>query len=309
MKISTATQWIKQFLQQDPPRAKSVVMTVFGDAITPHGGAVWLGSLIALLAPLGISERLVRTSVFRLADEGWLEATRSGRRSQYRLTAQGQQRFNRAHQRIYSPAPAAWDGRWTLLMTAPDLQSSALRSALKKELLWEGFGQVAAGVYAHPGNKDEALNEVLARTGTAGHVVVLSAVEKTSVTSRPLEDLLAQCWALDKLIDDTTRFIACFAPLQTLLATQDTIEPQEAFVIRTLLIHAFRRVQLHDPQLPAALLPADWPGTTAYALCRALYQRTSAQADVHVTTTLSMEQGALPPLSASYAQRFGGVSL
>ena len=309
MKISTATQWIKQFLQQDPPRAKSVVMTVFGDAITPHGGAVWLGSLIALLAPLGISERLVRTSVFRLADEGWLEATRSGRRSQYRLTAQGQQRFNRAHQRIYSPAPAAWDGRWTLLMTAPDLQSSALRSALKKELLWEGFGQVAAGVYAHPGNKDEALNEVLARTGTAGHVVVLSAVKKTSVTSRPLEDLLAQCWALDKLIDDTTRFIACFAPLQTLLATQDTIEPQEAFVIRTLLIHAFRRVQLHDPQLPAALLPADWPGTTAYALCRALYQRPSAQADVHVTTTLSMEQGALPPLSASYAQRFGGVSV
>ena len=150
---------------------------------------------------------------------------------------------------------------------------------------------------------------MLARTGTAGHVVVLSAVKKTSVTSRPLEDLLAQCWALDKLIDDTTRFIACFAPLQTLLATQDTIEPQEAFVIRTLLIHAFRRVQLHDPQLPAALLPADWPGTTAYALCRALYQRTSAQADVHVTTTLSMEQGALPPLSASYAQRFGGVSL
>ena len=103
MKISTATQWIKQFLQQDPPRAKSVVMTVFGDAITPHGGAVWLGSLIALLAPLGISERLVRTSVFRLADEGWLEATRSGRRSQYRLTAQGQQRFNRAHQRLCAP--------------------------------------------------------------------------------------------------------------------------------------------------------------------------------------------------------------
>jgi hypothetical protein len=31
MKIRTATQWIKQFLQQDPPRAKSVVMTVFGN--------------------------------------------------------------------------------------------------------------------------------------------------------------------------------------------------------------------------------------------------------------------------------------
>src|SRR5213080_3968262 len=57
--------WLQQLMSSDPLRAKSLVTTVFGDSIAPHGGAVWLGSLIELLAPFGISDRLVRTSVFR----------------------------------------------------------------------------------------------------------------------------------------------------------------------------------------------------------------------------------------------------
>ena len=69
--------WIAKQRRQPTLRAKSLVMTVFGDAIAPRGGSVWLGSLISLLDPLGISERLVRTSVFRLTEEGWLEASRS----------------------------------------------------------------------------------------------------------------------------------------------------------------------------------------------------------------------------------------
>jgi phenylacetic acid degradation operon negative regulatory protein len=49
-----------------PPPARSLLVTVFGDSVAPHGGRAWLGSLIGLLAPFGISERLVRTSVYRL---------------------------------------------------------------------------------------------------------------------------------------------------------------------------------------------------------------------------------------------------
>lgn len=309
MKIAPAIQeWIFRFLQQDPLRAKSVVMTVFGDAITPRGGTVWLGSLIALLAPLGISDRLVRTSVFRLAEEGWLEASRSGRRSQYRLTAQGEKRFTRAHQRIYAPQPPNWNGRWTLVMTAPDIISGSERTALKKELLWEGFGQIAAGLYAHPGGKDEALAELLSRTGAAGKVFVMDAAGIAELSSRPLTDLLAHCWDLDKVMHDYRQFIAHFAPLQTLLGQQDQPDAQQAFAIRTLLIHAFRRVQLHDPQLPVQLLNKDWPGATAYDLCRSLYRLCSTQADLHVSATLAAEQAEVPQLAAHYAARFGGIA-
>ena len=83
MKHKAIDKWIAGFLKQQPPRAKSIVMTVFGDAIAPRGGTVWLGSLIALMDALKINDRLVRTSVFRLTEESWLHANRSGRRRQY----------------------------------------------------------------------------------------------------------------------------------------------------------------------------------------------------------------------------------
>jgi len=35
-------EWIDHFLETDPPRSKSLVMTIFGDAIAPHGGRLWL---------------------------------------------------------------------------------------------------------------------------------------------------------------------------------------------------------------------------------------------------------------------------
>ncbi len=71
-----------------PPRASSLIITVWGDAIAPHGGAVMLAGLIELLAPFGINERLVRTSVFRLAREGWLAAKPVGRREPVSAHAQ-----------------------------------------------------------------------------------------------------------------------------------------------------------------------------------------------------------------------------
>ena len=38
-------------------KANSTLITIFGDAISPRGGEIWLGSLITLAATLGISEQ------------------------------------------------------------------------------------------------------------------------------------------------------------------------------------------------------------------------------------------------------------
>jgi phenylacetic acid degradation operon negative regulatory protein len=77
---------IERFKAQGRGQAGSVIVTVFGDGVLPRGGGIWLGSLIGLLAPLGLNERLVRTAVFRLAQDDWLEAVAQGRRADYRLT-------------------------------------------------------------------------------------------------------------------------------------------------------------------------------------------------------------------------------
>ena len=77
--------------------------------------------------------------------------------------------------------------------------------------------------------------------------------------------------------------------------------------MRTLLIHAYRRVLLRDPLLPAALLPLDWPGAAAYALCRDFYRLTHRCAERHLATTIAGAGKDFPPADPSFYQRFGGL--
>jgi len=116
-------RWIARVLAAAPPRAPSLIVTVWGDALAPHGGEVWLSALIRLMAPFGINDRLVRTSVFRLARDGWLAARTEGRRSRYRLTAEGARRFADAHRRIYAPPDTTWEGEWEIVLAQPCIRS------------------------------------------------------------------------------------------------------------------------------------------------------------------------------------------
>jgi phenylacetic acid degradation operon negative regulatory protein len=59
---------------------------------------------------MGINERLIRTSIFRLTKEGWLTAEKVGRRSYYSLTGTGRRRFEKAFKRVYSASLPAWNG-------------------------------------------------------------------------------------------------------------------------------------------------------------------------------------------------------
>lgn len=294
-------------MASNPPRAKSVVMTMFGDVITSHGGRVWLGSLIALMAPFGVNDRLVRTSVFRLTEEGWLSAQRVGRRSQYALDPRAAARFERAYQRIYTPSSQAWNGRLTLVIASASAITTEQRADLRRELTGEGFGVIAPGVFAHPSVNPAALDEVLLRLAMKKSVLVCDAVQSEFAGAQPLSELILQCWELDAVNADYAQFIQSFATLPKLLSASVHLDPQQAFVIRTLAIHAFRRVQLHDPQLPLALLPPRWPGKTAFELCRQIYQLTHQDAERYVLNTLQVE-GAPPSQSAPPLYRhFSGL--
>src|SRR5437773_1151081 len=143
-------RWVPRALAADPPRARSLIVTVWGDALAPHGGGVWLSGLIRLMAPFGMSERLVRTSVFRLVRDGWLKGQTLGRRSRYRLTREGARRFEAAHHRIYAMPAPQWGGDWAIVIAPPDAAPNPTRIELRDELAWEGFGAIAPGVYVKP---------------------------------------------------------------------------------------------------------------------------------------------------------------
>lgn len=306
MKRLSSTEWIAHHLALDPPRHKSLVVTVCGDTIAPHGGAFWLGSMIELVGPLGVGDRLVRTSVFRLVQEGWLTASREGRRSRYAIEPKALPRFERANRRIYSAPGLDWDGRWTFVLAPNGSIDSELRTLLRKELEWEGFAMLATGVMAHPAPERDTLREILARADAVDKVFVCQVDELPGMDARPLPELVGDCWNLDAVVNAYRGFIDRFAPLPDMLGKGD-VTPEHAFAIRTLLIHAYRRVQLHDPMLPLALLPQPWLGADAYALAREIYRLCHARAEEHVLAMLRKEDAATLDADAAYYGRFGGL--
>lgn len=302
-------RWIRHELARAPLKAKSLVVTVWGDAIAPHGGAVWLSGLIRLLAPLGLNERLVRTSVYRLAREGWLNAEPDGRRSLYRLTAHGRSRFEHAYRRIYAPPASDWDGSWAIVLAPAALFSAAERRELRKELGWEGFGGLAPGVFVRPAAAatPSAVAAVLDELGLAERVSVVSGRDAPGTLARSLQAYRRNCWDLTGIAAEYRRFVARFETVSGNFGRDGSVDPERSFVVRSLLIHAFRRVTLHDPQLPPALLPPRWPAAAAYALCRDFYCLTQKSAEQHLQATLTTQGGTLPPAAAYFYARFGGL--
>jgi phenylacetic acid degradation operon negative regulatory protein len=301
-------RWIRRELASAPPRAPSLIITVWGDAIAPHGGAVMLGGLIDLLAPLGINERLVRTSVFRLAREGWLRAKPIGRESLYRLTRDGIRRFRQAYRRIYSPPDEGWDESWEIVIA--DRPTVAQRRALRQELEWEGFGTFGQGVLARPATAASAVPRIAAALHVERQIAVVRARDDASLGGRTLASLVPEAWDLAALSAHYRQFLRRFGKVIECFRVADkaAVDPAQAFIVRTLLIHEYRRVLLRDAQLPAALLPLDWPGAAAYALCRDFYRLTHRAAERHLLATLATAHGGLPPASAEFYERFGGLN-
>jgi len=291
---------LRHFRGQRPLRAGSLLITVFGDAIAPRGGAIALESLIRLAAPFGLTERLVRTSVARLARDGWLSAARLGRRSEYHLSASGAARFAEATQRIYAPTPAQWNRRWTLLLLpAGKLRPTGVREALR----WHGFGQLHAALFAHPGTTPAQARAWLHDIPGAADALLLESAGADPACDRRLA---AQGWDLQALGTRYARFVRRFEPLEALVAGAE-LGGQRAFLARTLLIHEYRKVHLQDPLLPPNLLPADWVGTRAYQSARRIYAEVLGPAEGFLSATARRLEAPLPAAAASLYARFGGL--
>jgi phenylacetic acid degradation operon negative regulatory protein len=311
---------LRHFHRQRPIRGGSLLITIFGDAIAPRGGAVTLGSLISLAHPFDLTERLVRTSVARLATDGWLLARRDGRRSEYRITPTGRDRFAEATKRIYGAIPDSWNGHWTMLILPPS--NGARRQDVRDELRWLGFGQISPGVFAHPNWGVEEAREALKDVAGAAEGLLLKSLTEGGESDRRL---VAAGWDLGELTRRYRRFVETFAPVANAVcpitaaeprtsvvvlaaaATPPVVTDEAAFIIRTLLIHEYRKIHLQDPLLPPALLPESWVGAAAYDLTRRLYSAVFPAAERYLSNTASTTTNPLPAADNSAYARFGGL--
>jgi phenylacetic acid degradation operon negative regulatory protein len=283
---------LARFHARHPIRAGSLVITVYGDAVAPRGGSLWLGSLLAIMGACGIGDGVVRTAMSRLAQDGWLERTRIGRNSHYRLAAKGRAVFDGATRRIYFGAPGAWDGTWRLavLIDAPET-----RARLRGRLEDLGFGVLAPNVLLRPHDARDTAPEL-----DAGALVMEARGGVPAAARR----LAAGVWPLETLADSYRRFLDQFGPLGRDQRALGRLDPLAALLVRILMIHEYRRIILRDPLLPVALLPDDWPGAAARLLCGRIYDAVRAPSERWLDGNGVNEAGPLPPPDPAFAARF-----
>src|SRR5712691_4134540 len=94
------------------------------------------------------------------------------------------------------------------------------------------------------------------------------------------------------------------APRREWSGKRNALTAADAFTARILLIHHYRRVVLRDPLLPAALLPKDWPGRAARALCGDIYRALLPKSELWLDQHGTSEAGPLPKAGADLTRRF-----
>ena len=270
-------QFLQRFTETNRIRAKSLISTLFGDVVMPNDGFTWVETISAALEPLAVNDRLVRTSLFRLREGGWVEATRLGRKSFYQLTQRARSQTRLAERLIYYHDTPDWDGAWTLVFLVAQPMEVELRRQLEQELTWIGFGPVTKLVWAHPGAKSDLVAERIERLGLKGAVICMRCENIYDVdlgfTSDDRE-LAAMCLPISESESGYNRFNSAFSCLIDDLGRLNmSATPADLLALRLLLIDEFRRVILRDPHLPMTLLPADWAGLEAYRLCATIYKQ------------------------------------
>ena len=293
---------VSGFTARRPMRTTSLIVTIFGDVASQHGGSIWLGSLVRVMAPLGVNERLVRTSVFRLVKEGWLEFERVGRCSYYRFTEYGSHEYQRAARRIYAIDDVAWNGRWQILV--PLELPGEVRERFRRSLHWQGFRSITSGTFAKPGSGGSMLLETLEEFDAAGRVLVMDADTLPQTPPRLLREMVQEFWHLDEVASRYREFLKRFRPLFKALAKGEDFEPESAFIARTLLIHDFRRVLLQDTPIPEELLPSDWPGTEALSQTGQAYLALAEASIGFICAELEGENGVVGCPGPQFVQRY-----
>lgn len=250
-------------------RPNSFIFTLYGDLVHRHvtDGSLWIGSLVRLMAPFGLSEAAVRQAVSRMSRQGWLVAHRSGQRAFYAVTDRGRRRIEGLSPRIYGPV-VEWDGHWRMLTYSVAEAQRERRDRLRKELTVLGWAPLSASTWLSPRDAMDEIREVVESAGLSENIDLFVADYAGPRNDR---ELLSTCWDLEAIASAYREFIQHYEPRLAREREQGRMSNEEAFVERLWLVHDYRKFTYVDPGLPSTLLPAHWPGTTAAAVFREYY--------------------------------------
>ncbi|MDX1782012.1 MAG: PaaX family transcriptional regulator C-terminal domain-containing protein [Thalassovita sp.] len=230
---------LDQLIACGPLKVWSVVVTIFGDFSEARRERISGRVLDLLVGRLGITNQALRVALHRLRRDGWIEAVKQGRTSNYFLTERGWSMTQAVRPVIYADAVDRSLPVW-LAIAPPQLSASEIADALPAEAVMVSNRAALLAGSPEPLGPDWLITD-FAATG--------------------LPD-----WVQGQLCDDELR--AAYHALVRAAAAL-TLPPGSDLVDRTVLrlltLHHWRRLRLRHGPLPDLLLPPDWAGAQARA--------------------------------------------
>lgn len=298
-------EYLHSLLEEISPKAKSLIITFFGDTVFPYGGTIWLGSLIKFMEEFGISEKLTRTSIFRLTKDGWLSSKKFGRESYYSLSDLAIDRFIKAHYSVYAYYEKENNRDWIVLLTNAVTPVKELE--LSKTLKKEGFANPAKHLYLHPHYKMEYIQDILIRDTLQNEVLLVKGPLQMPMTKEVVKEMAHKYWDLKDIENRYQEFITKFRKVFSLQTSIEKFTDKQCFMLRILLIHEYRRALLYDPQLGNDVVSMDWLGKASASLVESIYVHIHHQANKYVEDNLLTVGGNTPKLDKFYFNRFSGI--
>jgi phenylacetic acid degradation operon negative regulatory protein len=239
------------------PRMRLVVFA-FGAASVPFGGqppggALPGSALIRLLCELGLSPGAARSLLLRMRRDGWLDAERQGREARYRLPAAVSAGQARIEGQLRGRRPP-WDGSFSGVLYEVPEQARPFRDQLRRTAQLLGYATLRPGLLIATTDRWTELGALLPAQPPGSQLLQV----RIALGPGDSRAVAARLWDLENLAAEYRRVMA---EARALTAAAGQLEPgAEAFRAFAAATFPVYEVTADDPDLPAELLPADWPG-------------------------------------------------
>jgi phenylacetic acid degradation operon negative regulatory protein len=271
-----------EFSEVDLPRFQSgfppqhLLLTLLGDFWTGRPEPLPSAALVAWLADFDVNEAGARAAIGRLAKRGNLDVVREGRNTSYRVAPRLVELlpYGSLHTQSFGYSRKGWDGRWTMLALSISEDSRRVRLQLRSALELLGYAQLYDAVWVSAHAPNDQLRATLAEHPEVSCTVLVGPAEADRVSP-------VTAWDLGPLRLRYDQFMATFAPLQLRMRAGGMTD-RDALVARIQVAYRWFVIATVDPDLPAELLPSDWPRNAARDIFAELYNELGSQAEARV---------------------------
>jgi phenylacetic acid degradation operon negative regulatory protein len=242
-----------------PGSATSLLRTIVGCYLRRLGGWIAAAPLMQLMATVGVNQTRTRTAILRVRGKGLLAPEAREGRAGYALEPTAIPALARGDRRIYSARHMATSDRLCLISYSIPESQRQLRHQLRRRLASIGCGTVTAALWICPEHLAGEVEEILDDLGVRASTPIF-LVDETRVDGG-LGRAVARWWDLPAIAARHQAFLSAYGS-----AVGDDMTPGQAFSTWIGCLDAWRVIPYVDPGLPAAWLPADWPGNLSIPL-------------------------------------------